>query len=108
MIVPPLLRARSSDEYTPLPWTEADRAAIAAFDEAAMAIAARVSLSAAEYALDRRGTAAALRAIDAAHGGGFYVVAESAAIDDDAAAAAFDGTLPVVDVQTHLVDPARW
>jgi predicted TIM-barrel fold metal-dependent hydrolase len=108
LIVPPLLRPRSSDEYEPLPWSVADRAAIAAFRTSTAASAPRIALSAAEYSLDRRGTAAALRAIDAAHGGGFYDVPEAATIDDDAAAAAFAGAAPVVDVQTHLVDPARW
>src|SRR5258705_465325 len=32
MIVPALLRARSSDEYAPLPWSAADREAIARYD----------------------------------------------------------------------------
>ena len=110
MIVPALLRPRSSDEYAPLPWSAADRRAIVHFD----AIASRAARgraqaqSAREYAFDRRGTAASLRAIDAAHGGGFYNVPESAVADLDAAEAAFRGTGPVVDVQTHLVDPARW
>jgi hypothetical protein len=108
LIVPPLLRARSSDEYSPLPWSHADRGAIAAFDELTAATAGRIALSAAEYALDRRGTAATLRAVDAAHGGGFYPVPDAATIDEDAAAAVFGGSAPVVDVQTHLVDPARW
>ena len=50
-----------------------------------------VDRSAAEYALDRRGTAATLRAIDAAHGGGFYDVPDGAVHDLDAAEAAFRG-----------------
>ena len=64
--------------------------------------------AAADYALDRRGTAATLRAIDAAHGGGFYDVPAAATHDLEAAEEAFRGGAPVVDVQTHLVDPARW
>jgi predicted TIM-barrel fold metal-dependent hydrolase len=108
MIVPPLLRARSSDEYAPLPWSDADHTAIARFGDVAAAIAGRLALSPGEYALDRRGTAASLRAVDAAHGGGFYRVPEAATADRDAADAAFAGSLPIVDVQTHLVDPARW
>ena len=108
MIVPPLLRARSSDEYAPLPWLAADRAAISAFGETAAETAARIALSNVDYAVDRRGTAASLRAIDAAHGGGFYAVPDAAVIDDAAAAATFGGSAPVIDVQTHLVDPARW
>jgi predicted TIM-barrel fold metal-dependent hydrolase len=97
MIVPALLRARSSDEYAPLPWSAADRRAIAHYD----AIAST-------GALDRRGTAASLLAIDAAHGGGFYDVPALAVHDLEAAEAAFRGAGPVVDVQTHLVDPDRW
>jgi predicted TIM-barrel fold metal-dependent hydrolase len=108
MIVPGLLRPRSSDEYAPLPWSVADRRAIAHFDEIASAAVRGLAQSAREYAFDRRGTAASLRAIDAAHGGGFYDVPESAVTDLDAAEAAFRGVGPVVDVQTHLVDPARW
>jgi uncharacterized protein len=108
MIVPALLRARSSDEYAPLPWSPADREAIARYDATAAVAARGLARSAREYAIDRRGTAASLRAIDAAHGGGFYAVPERATRDLDAAEAAFRGEAPVVDVQTHLVDPARW
>src|SRR5437660_1105914 len=106
MIVPSLLRARSSDEYAPLPWSAADRVAIGRYDAIASAAARGLGRSAREYAVDRRGTAATLRAIDVAHGGGFYAVPERATRDLDEAEAAFGGTGPVVDVQTHLVDPA--
>ena len=56
----------------------------------------------------RRGTAATLRALDAVAGGGFYEIPTEAETDADAADAAFAATGPVIDVQTHLVDPARW
>jgi uncharacterized protein len=95
-VIPPLLQRRSSDEYAPLPWTRRDRAALAAVDAPPDAL------------LDRRGTASTLRAINAAHGSEFYVVPEAATHDLAAANAVFDGRAPVVDVQTHLVDPARW
>jgi predicted TIM-barrel fold metal-dependent hydrolase len=108
MIVPSLLRARSSDEYAPLPWSAADREAIARYDAIATVAARGLARSAREYAVDRRGTAASLRAIDLAHGGGFYAVPDGATRDLEEAEAAFRGTGPVVDVQTHLVDPARW
>jgi uncharacterized protein len=108
MIIPALLRPRSSDEYAPLPWSAADREAIARYDVIAAAASYSGTRPAVEYALDRRGTAASLRAIDASHGGGFYAVSESATRDLDEAEAAFRGAGPVVDVQTHLVDPARW
>jgi predicted TIM-barrel fold metal-dependent hydrolase len=107
-IVPPLLRRRSSDEYPPLPYATSDRRAVA---DAAATIddaARRLRLAAPDLAHDRRGTAATLRAIDAAHGGGFYAVPERAVDDLDAAEDAFAGHGAVVDVQTHLVDPTRW
>jgi uncharacterized protein len=96
MIVPALLRRRASDEYAPMPWSAADREAMARYSALELPVH------------DRRGTAASLRAIDAAHGGGFYAVPEQAVLDLDEAEAAFRGRGPVVDVQTHLVDPARW
>ena len=61
-----------------------------------------------ELAPDRRGTAATLRAIDRAHGGGFFEVPERAEVELEAAESAFRGVAPVIDVQTHLVDPTRW
>ncbi len=97
VIVPPLLRRRASDEYAPPPWSARDRAALA-----------RLAFSSSAEALDRRATAATLRAIDAVHGGGFYDVPDDATRDLDAAEAVFDGAAPVVDVQTHFVDARRW
>jgi predicted TIM-barrel fold metal-dependent hydrolase len=97
VIVPPLLQRRSSDEYSAPPWTARDREALA-----------RVSFSSPFEVVDRRGTAATLRAIDAAHGGGFYDVPEDATRDLASAEDAFSGDAPVVDVQTHFVDPGRW
>ena len=108
MTLPALLRLRSSDEYAPLPHTAADLEAIARYDAIAQGAMRGSAGSARQYAIDRRGTAASLRAIDAAHGGGFYVVPEGAVRDLDEAETAFRGVGPVVDVQTHLVDPARW
>ncbi|MDQ1381233.1 MAG: uncharacterized protein QOJ71_1952, partial [Actinomycetota bacterium] len=91
-----------------MPWSTADRAAIARYDTVAALASRALDRPAPEYALDRRGTAATLQAIDAAHGGGFYAVPDEAVHDLDAAESAFRGVGPVVDVQTHLVDPARW
>ena len=64
--VPPLLRRLSSDEYRPLPWRRPDREALARFGDAAGDQARRAGLAPPAYVSDRRGTAAALRAIDAA------------------------------------------
>jgi predicted TIM-barrel fold metal-dependent hydrolase len=106
--VPPLLRPRSSDEYAPVPYGRADRRAVAGAAAAIEDAARRLRLAVPDLARDRRGTAATLRAIDAVHGGGFYVVPERAVHELEAAADAFDGDAPVIDVQTHLVDPTRW
>jgi predicted TIM-barrel fold metal-dependent hydrolase len=98
VIVPPLLRRRGTDEYDPLPHTRRDHEAMARFAES----------PAATDPHDRKATAATLRAIDAAHGGGFFAVDEAAVTDTDAAAETFAASGPVIDVQTHLVDPGRW
>ncbi len=92
--VPPLLARRSSDEYHPMPWRCADRAALVAIPD--------------DVGAGRLLTAATLRAVDAAHGGGFYAVPIEAVADRAAADATFSGSAPVIDVQTHLVSPARW
>lgn len=106
--VPPLLRPSSSDEYAPVPWSGRERRAVAAAVGAADRHRRVLGLSAGAYLADRRGTAATLRALDAGAGGGFYRVPVEAETDAAAAAAAFVATGPVIDVQTHLIDPARW
>lgn len=106
--VPPLLRRAASDEYAPLPWSARDQRAVARLARDLPERARAVGMSADAYRFDRRATAATLRVIDAEHGGGFFAVPEAATLDPAAAEAAFGGTEPVIDVQTHLVDPARW
>jgi uncharacterized protein len=93
--VPPLLARRSSDEYSPLPHREADRRALDALDP-------RLRLE------SRLETAATLRAIDAVAGGGFYAVPADAEHDRAAADECFAPGGPVIDVQTHFVEPSRW
>ncbi len=105
MIVPPLLRRLSSDEYPPLPWSVGEREALARYE--ALRTRGRGSMPVAGAA-DRRSTAATLRAIDDTHGGGFYAIPDAALHDTDAADECFRGDAPVVDVQTHLVDASRW
>jgi predicted TIM-barrel fold metal-dependent hydrolase len=100
LIVPSLLRPRSSDEYAPVPW-----------DDRLERTAALVTTRLDERALatdDRCTTAIVLRALDDVAGGGFYPLPVEAEQDLAVADAVFAPTGPVVDVQTHLVDPARW
>jgi predicted TIM-barrel fold metal-dependent hydrolase len=104
----PLLAPLSTDEFDPLPLTARDRRAAAQLAETVEDGASRIGLRPEEHVVDRRGTAAALRAIDAAHGGGFYAVDKAAELDAAAADAVFAGAAPVIDVQTHFVDPGRW
>ncbi len=106
--IPPLLQARSTDEYVPLPRSVPDLRAIAHLTERIPDLARALGLPEPVYAYDRRGTAATLRAVDAAHGGGFFSIPVEAETDLDAADAAFRGASPVIDVQTHLIDPSRW
>jgi len=61
-----------------------------------------------EYTVDRRGTATALRALNTAQGGGYFPLDEETETDEQAAAEAFSGQAPVIDVQTHFIDPTRW
>jgi len=105
--VPPLLAPRSSDEFAPLPLGPLQRAAGAATLETAARHARRLGLDERAYLKERTGTAATLRAIDAAAGGGFYEIPVEAESDPAAADATFDGAGPVIDVQTHLVRPSR-
>lgn len=98
--IPTLLRPRSSDEYAPVPWD-------ARLHRAATLATSRLG----ERALasdDRCTTATVLRALDQVAGGGFYPIAAEAERDGAVADEAFACTGPVIDVQTHLIDPARW
>ena len=105
--IPPLLRTRSTDEFRmPAPGTR-EREARARARAVAASRAGRLGLSVQRYLASRSGTAAALRAIDAAAGGGFYAVPPEAEHDAHAADEAFAGAGPVVDVQTHYVASAR-
>ena len=106
VLVPPLLRHRHSDEFTPPPWRPADRRAVLRADRVAGRVAPRLGVAAPAYLETRLGTAATLRAIDAEAGGGFYAVPAAAEHDRAAADAAFAAGDVVVDVQTHLVRPA--
>jgi predicted TIM-barrel fold metal-dependent hydrolase len=106
--IPPLLRPRSSDEYAPVPWDARLHRTAGTVAATADRHAHRLGITTEAYHAGRRGLATALRALDAEAGGGFFLVPVEAEIDADAAEDAFASTGPVVDVQTHLVDPNRW
>ena len=101
------MQPRGTDEFGPPPRTAPERRALAQVEASLDAAAARLRLPAAALAEARLGTAASLRALDAAHGGGYFAVSEAAARDPDAAQAAFAGDELVIDVQTHYVASAR-
>ena len=105
---PPLLADRSSDEYAPRPPDVRTARARGVVTERAALHAPRLGVDSAAYVHARTGTATTLRAIDAAHGGGFYALDPDTEVDAAAADGAFAPLGPVIDVQTHLVDPVRW
>ncbi len=101
--VPVFFQERSTDEYLPPPRgaaeLEAERQVRAELPEQA----ARVGQSERRFAASRRGTAAGLRALNAAAGGEFYVLPAEAEQDAAAADGALGGDEVVIDVQTHYV-----
>src|SRR4051794_17515204 len=106
---PPALRRISSDEYRPLPYRPSDRRALARIADTVPDHLRRLRSNALVYIESRRGTAAALRAIDAEAGGGFYDIPADAEIDADVANETFRGRPGevVIDVQTHMAMPWR-
>ncbi len=105
--LPLILQRRSTDEYTPLPYSALDRRIVAQVRAQGLEFAPRLGLSLGEYWSSRQGTAAALRALDDAWGGGFYKVPPEAALDRAAADEALGGDQLVIDVQTHYVADRR-
>jgi uncharacterized protein len=110
--LPPFLERLASDEFAPAPLTPRDERARAAARERGLANAARMAIAPGAYWTGRRGTAAGLRAINAAAGRTWYEVPAEAELEDEAAAACFAGDDVVIDVQTHFVADrpacARW
>lgn len=101
--LPLVLQRRSTDEYTPLPYSELDRLIAERVRAQGPKDAARLAMSLGDYWSSRQGTAAALRSLDEAHGGGFYQVPPEAVLDRAAADAALGGKELVIDAQTHYV-----
>jgi predicted TIM-barrel fold metal-dependent hydrolase len=103
----PLLAARSSDEYEPLPWRPVDRRVGDRVGSVSEESAGRLGIDEPTYLRSRMGTAATLRALNEAHGDRFYDVPPEATTDQAAADDVFAAAAPVIDVQTHLVRPSR-
>ena len=97
------LQRRSTDEYKPLPHHPVNLPVVARLRAEGPQHAARLSMSLGDYWTSRRGTAAALRALDEAWGGGFYDVPPEGALDREAADNGLGGSQLVIDVQTHYV-----
>jgi hypothetical protein len=106
-VVPSVLRRLSSDEYRPLPWTDNDLRALALLADRLPANARRGALDLRAYAGQRRGTMAALQAINESAGERFYDIPPDAEMDAEAAGELGRGAAPVIDVQTHLAIPRR-
>lgn len=102
-----ILQQRSTDEYSPLGWSAQERQFLPDLQGAGARLAKRLGLTAGQYWSGRLGTAAAIRAIDAAAGGGFFNVPAEAAADPAAADAFLGGDQLIVDIQTHYVASHR-
>ncbi len=105
--LPLILQKRSSEEYSPLPYTPLEQRIVEKVRHQGPKDAARLSTSLGDYWSSRQGTAAALRELDEAFGGGFYNVPPEAALDREAADAALGGKELIIDVQTHYVANRR-
>jgi predicted TIM-barrel fold metal-dependent hydrolase len=110
--LPAFLERLASDEYAPPPLSPRDERARALTRERGLENAARTAAAPAAYWASRRGTAAGLRALNAAAGHDWYRVPAVAELDAQAADACFAGDDVVIDVQTHFVADrpacARW
>ena len=106
-LVPQVLRRLSTDEYRPLPWTMADRKALAVLSERLPENARRCGVGARAYVGERRGTMAALATINQVAGERFYDMPSDAELDAAVADELGRSSGPVIDVQTHLAVPSR-
>ena len=110
--LPSFLERRATDEFTPTPYSAGERQLIARLRDAGPRTAVRLGIGLGDYWASRAGTAAGLRALNAAWGERFYEVPAEATIDREAADAALSGGEVVIDVQTHFVadrpECARW
>jgi hypothetical protein len=106
---PMFLRQLCTDEYTPQPYTDADRRVVRRTQSALDVVSKDRHVPVTALAGERTATAAGLRALNdeyrATCGSDFYDVPDSATMGEDEAAEAFAGDELVVDVQTHFMAP---
>lgn len=102
---PLFMQQRSTDEYRPLPYTEADRRVLGNIASNLQVASVRSGSPARLLATDRIGTAIGLRALNAEWGSEFYEVPEEATVDPAVADELFSGPETVIDVQTHFMAP---
>jgi hypothetical protein len=101
------LQRRGTDEFFPPAYGAGDRRALRSFLDGAGEHARRVGRDLAVWSASRRGTAAALLAVNHAAGERFFEVPDEAPRDGDAAEAALGGDEFIFDVQTHYVAQER-
>ncbi len=104
--VPLFMQRRSTDEYRPRRYSDADRRVLRRIAAGATQTSERSGSVARALIESRRGTAIGLRALNEEWGTQFFDVPEEATIDATAAEHHFSGPEVVIDVQTHFSGPA--
>src|SRR5258706_6803122 len=108
LLVPQLLRRLHTDEFDAVPYDACQRRVALTARDRMPDLARRLNVALAPFAFDRRATALSLELLNNAHGDRFYALERDAATDQAAAAASFAGRVPVIDVQTHIIDEKLW
>src|SRR3954471_20772288 len=103
---PLFMQRRSTDEYRPRNYSEADLRVLRRIAAQVTVTSERTGSAARALVESRRGTAIGLRALNAEWGAPFFDVPEEATVDQIAADHVFSGPEVVIDVQTHFSAPA--
>ena len=103
--LPVFLRAVSTDEFRPAPFSARDVRVRARALDTIERTADRLGRPVHALTGSRAATVAGLLALNGEHGARYYDVAPDAARDEQAAVDAFSGPEIVIDVQTHFIAP---
>ena len=103
---PLFMQQRSTDEYRPRRYSDADGRVLRRIAADATDTSERTGSAARALVESRRGTAIGLRALNAEWGAQFFEVPEEATVDPTTADHVFSGPEVVIDVQTHFSAPA--